>query len=256
MKIEEYHPSSLLKPYIKAYRIIESHGEMVNRVLPGTSFALAFRTKGQISFLNGTELNNLPVSTLSGLRKSIRLIHYAPQTSALIVLFKETGVPGFLKQPLQELFEESISMDTFFHVSEIASIGDQLALSGNNQSKISIIEKFLISKLDYNKPDNLVLAAIDKIYQTKGIGKIKKLSDSLFISQDAFEKRFRKITGASPKQFSSIVRMKAIIEAKSPSSLLDISIENGYYDPAHLIKDFKQFTGITPTVFFNSAAYW
>ncbi|MBA4057462.1 MAG: AraC family transcriptional regulator, partial [Marivirga sp.] len=151
MKVEEYIPTDILKPYIKAYRIIESQGELVNRVIPNTSFAIAFRIKGQISYINGTEKNVLPIATLSGLRKSVRLINYAPQTSALIILFKETGVPLFFKQPLHELFEESVSLDNFFPHSEIAIIEELLAETDNNKAKIDVIEKFLCSKLFYNK---------------------------------------------------------------------------------------------------------
>lgn len=257
MKIEEYAPADLLKPYIRAYRIVESQDELVNRVIPNDSFALAFRLNGQISYINGAEKNSLPGATLSGLRKSVRLIHYAPHTSALIVLFKETGVPAFFRQPLHELFEESVSLDHFFPHSEISMIEEQLAETINNRAKIAVIEQFLCAKLFYQKADSLVSEAIAKIYRNSGFIKIKELADSLFISQDAFEKRFRKVTGTSPKQFSSIVRMKALIDTKKPvASFLDLAIENGYYDQAHFNKDFKLFTGLTPTDFFKSDSYW
>src|SRR5690606_10854251 len=113
MNMEEYFPADRLKPYIKSYRIIESSGEIVNRVVPDTSFAIAFRFKGQISFLNASGKTALPVATFSGLRKSVRLINYAPQTSALIVLFKETGIPAFFRQPLHELFEKTVPLENF-----------------------------------------------------------------------------------------------------------------------------------------------
>ncbi len=81
MKISDYIPTELLKPFIKTYRIIESQDELVNRVLPNTSFAIAFRFRGQISYINDTEKSVLPVTTFSGLRKSLRLINYAPKTA-------------------------------------------------------------------------------------------------------------------------------------------------------------------------------
>jgi methylphosphotriester-DNA--protein-cysteine methyltransferase len=102
-----------------------------------------------------------------------------------------------------------------------------------------------------------VSEAISKIYSNSGAMKISGLANSLFISQDAFEKRFRRVTGATPKQFSTIVKMKSIIQQKSiQASFLDIALENGYYDQAHFNKDFKLFTGQTPTDFFNSPSYW
>lgn len=257
MKIEEYFPAGRLKPYIKSYKIIESSGEIVNRVVPGTSFAVAFRFKGQISYLNPSGKMILPVATLSGMRKSVRLINYAPQTSALIVLFKETGVPAFFSQPLHELFERSVPLDNFFACSEISLIEEQLAEANDNRERIATIEQFLFSKVFYGKTDKLVSEAITKIQANSGLLRIKELAESLFISQDAFEKRFRKATGTTPKQFSSIVRLKSIIHQNfSPSSFLDIALENGYYDQSHFNKDFKLFTGQTPTDFFKSSSFW
>ena len=257
MKMEEYIPSALLRPFIKAYRIIESRDELVNRVVPNTSFAIAFRFKGQVSYVDDTGKTALPVTVFSGLRKSVRLINYAPQTAAIIVQFEETGVSAFFKHPLHELFEESVSLDTFFPRSEISIIEDRLAEAGNNGARIAIVEQFLYSKIIYNKPDKLVLEAVARIHSHNGIIKINDLAKSLYISNDAFEKRFRRIVGATPKQFSSIIKIKAIIDQTSKSSsFLDMALENGYYDQPHFNKDFKLFTGQTPTDFFKSPLYW
>lgn len=257
MNIEEYIPTEILQPFIKAFRIIESQDDLINRVVPSTSFAIAIRLKGQIAYIQDNHKITLPTAIFSGLRKSARLINYAPETAALIVLFTATGVSAFFKQPLYELFEQSVPLNNFFSTSEISYIEERLAETNNNKKKIAIIEQFFYSKLIDNKPDKLVTQAITKIQLSNGLLKIKELANSLFISQDAFEKRFRKATGATPKQFASIVKMKTIILQKPASlSLLDIALENGYYDQAHFNKDFKLFTGQTPTVFFGSASYW
>lgn len=255
--MEEYIPAALLQPFIKAYRIIESRDEVVNRVVPNTSFAIAFRFKGQVSYVDDTGKTALPAAVFSGLRKSVRLINYAHQTAAIIVQFEETGVSAFFKHPLHELFEESVSLDNFFPLSEISMIEERLAEAENNRSRIAIVEQFLYSKIIYNKPDKLVSEAIARIRSHIGIIKINDLAKSLYISNDAFEKRFRRVVGATPKQFSSIIKIKAIIDRTSKSSsFLDIALENGYYDQPHFNKDFKLFTGQTPTDFFKSPMYW
>lgn len=257
MKMETYMPAALLRPFIKAYKIIESGDERTNRVVPNTSFALAFRFKGQISSIANGRKTALPATTFSGLRKSVRLFNYAAQTSALIVQFEETGVLAFFKHPLHELFEQSISLDNFFPQSEISIVEQRLSEAPDKLAKIAIVEQFLYNKLFYNKPDKLVLEAINSIYSSNGIIRIRELARSLCISDDAFEKRFRKAVGATPKQFSSIIKLKAIIDQNTGSgSFTDIAFEHGYYDQPHFNKDFKLFTGQTPTEFFKSGLYW
>jgi len=257
MKIDNYIPTELLRPFIKTYRIIESQGELVNRVLPNTSLAVAFRYKGQINYITDTASHNLPISTISGLRKSVRLINYAKDTATIIVLFKEIGATAFFKEPLHELFEESVSLDNFIKQQKISIIEGQLAEAKSNIQRIAIIDQFFLSQLFDFKPDNLILTAVNKINSTKGIIKIKELADTLYISHDALEKRFRKTVGTSPKRYSSIVRLKSIVTQNQQShSLADIAFDAGYYDQAHFNKDFKLFTGLPPTDFFRLSTFW
>ncbi|MNL12058.1 DNA-binding transcriptional regulator AraC [compost metagenome] len=187
----------------------------------------------------------------------MRLINYAAQSSALIIEFEETGASAFFKLPLHELFEESISLAHFFPQLEISIVEERLAEAESNLAKINIVEQFLYSKLLQHTPDRLVSDAIAKIHANKGLIRINELAQSLFISNDAFEKRFRKTVGATPKQFSSIIKIKAIIDQNpTPGSFTEIALEYGYYDQPHFNKDFKLFTGQTPTEFFKSGLYW
>lgn len=257
MKFEEYIPTELLKPFIKSYRIIESEDEMTNRVLPNTSLTIAFRYKGQVSYKSDNAQDFLSASTISGLRKSVRLINYRKDTATVIVLFKETGAKAFFAEPLYELFEESISLDSFIKQHKLAVIEEQLAEAKNNIQRILIVEQFLLSKLYNYTPDKLISIAVAKIRSMNGAIKIKQLADTLYISNDAFEKRFRKVIGASPKQFSSILRIEAITKQKQKTeNLADIAFNAGYYDQSHFNKDFKLFTGLTPKEFFKSTSFW
>jgi len=253
----EYIPTQQLRPYIKAYKIIESRYGTINKVLPNTSLAIAFCFKGQISYLNDTTTTALPFATLSGLQKSVRLINYDVDSSAIIVIFKETGLSAFFKQPLHELFGKSVSLDNLFSTTEISLIQEQLSEMKYNTERIMVLEQFLLSKAKYFNTDKIILAAISRINALDGKVRIKELAKELCISQDAFEKRFRKITGATPKKFSHIVKMNAVIsQYKTVPSFLDLAFENGYCDQSHFYKDFKIFTGESPTDFFRSAFYW
>ena len=257
MNIDLHLPTELLKPFIKAYRIIESQDCLVNRVLPDTSVAIAFRYKGQVNYMSSDNVRELPVSAISCLRKSVRLIRYSENTATIIVLFKEAGATFFLKEPIHELFEETVSLDNFVRRQKILGIEEHLVEADNNHKRIAIIEKFLLSLLHNQKADELIFTALQRIRLSKGSLKIKDLADSLYISQDAFEKRFRKMVGTSPKQFSSIIRMKSIVnQSPQKQTLSQITFEAGYFDQPHFNKDFKICTGLTPSEFFKSPSFW
>jgi transcriptional regulator GlxA family with amidase domain len=66
-----------------------------------------------------------------------------------------------------------------------------------------------------------------------------------------FERKFRERVGLSPKLFSRIVRFNRAFELKDlnpENDWLDIAISCGYSDYQHMVKDFKQFAGVTPTI--------
>lgn len=257
MKIEEHLPAKLLRPFVKAYNIIESEDMVTNRVLPNSAVAMAFRFRGKNAYLNDKKSILLPTATLSGLRRSVRLIHYLPNTSTIVVLFKEAGASAFFKVPLHELYEKSISLDSIFSPTEVSITEEKLSEAKNNPERISIIEQFLVSKLCFFEPDYLVAKAIAEIYATKETIRMKALANTVCMSQDAFEKRFRKAVGTTPKKFASIVRMKAVVkQTKKHPSFTDLALENGFFDQAHFNKDFKQFTGLSPTEFFKTASFW
>lgn len=256
MNIATFAPIEMLKPFIKTYLVIESKDELVNRILPDTSVVMAFRYKGKVSYHSDDAQRILPCSVVSGLRKSARIINYSKDSGNILVIFKEGGANAFIDEPLNELYEESISLDNFSGYQNLPFLEEQLAQTTNHTQRIRLVEQFLLSRLYYHKPDKLVLAALEKIYLTKGIIKIKDLANMLCISLDAFEKRFRSKVGISPKQFSYIIRMKSVVRNQREQTLAEMALNAGYFDQPHFNKDFKLFTGQTPKDFLKSPVFW
>ena len=58
--------------------------------------------------------------------------------------------------------------------------------------------------------------------------------------------------GISPKQLGKVIRLQTALQLllnRESESLTAIAYESEYYDQAHFIKDFKEFTGVTPKDF-------
>lgn len=230
---------------------------MVNRILPDTSMVIVFRVKGKVSFKENGLIDKVPASVLTGLREKFRLVGYDKDTETLLVVFNEGGAAAFFKEPLHELFGSSLSLENFAPAYKVIQIEERLSEAVNSLQRIVIVEQFLLSLLKNYQSDLLVMHSVQKIRAANGNLRIKDLVKELHISQDSFEKRFRKIIGASPKKFSAIIRLRNLIEHHSNAeSLTQVAYEAGYFDQAHFIKDFKAFTGQTPLDFFKTSAYW
>lgn len=230
---------------------------MINRILPDTSIVIAFRLRGQVTFSDNGSAHTIPQSVISGIRESSKLVDYSANTANLLVIFKEGGAAAFFKEPLHELGDISVSLNYLIQQSKVCAVEEELAAASNDNQRILIVERFLLSELKQTQADGLVAEAIQKIKASKGDIKIKDLLTELPVSRDAFEKRFRKITGTSPKHFSVIIRIKNLIENYSDTiSLTEAAYSAGYFDQAHFIKDFRSFTGQTPHDFFKTPPLW
>lgn len=253
MHIEKYIPVPALRPFIRQFMIIESEHELHNYTLPDTALVMAFRLQGSVS---ANDTGALPYATISGLRRTFRSLHYEDKTANLLVVFSENGAAAFFKPPLYELFGNTLSLDNFIHRQDIADVTEQLMAAKDHHARIHIIQQFLSDHLRQPQPDLLIAEAVKMINQADGNLRISSLPAALHISQDAFEKRFRKVTGATARQFASIVRLRSIIHHADHTTLTALAYQAGYFDQSHFIKDFRSFTGKTPREFYKAGNFW
>lgn len=255
MKLETYIPTAALMPFVKCYIIVDCDETTTNTMLPDTSIIMGFRYKGATKYINNDTGTILPFAVVAGLRNSIQLMQDIDDTSNLLVIFNTAGANAFLKEPLYQLFGEVAPLRDMSDYNDLNEIEDKLCNAKTDLQRINIIEQFLISKLYNYHTDPLLKKALHLINDTKGLIKIKDLANELFISIDAFEKRFRNRVGASPKQICKTTRMISAINSLQNSTLTETALDTGYYDQAHFNKDFKLFTGQTPTEFLKKEAH-
>ena len=89
----------------------------------------------------------------------------------------------------------------------------------------------------------------NRIYETKGNVSIKEISQDTGYSECYVRRSFHEIHGISPKTFEKIVRFQNTLEEMAlhkDMAFYDMAQESGYYDQSHMVKEFKNFTGLTP----------
>jgi len=226
--------------------------DVTYKVLPDTGVVIGFQYKGRLFRINDGDAIALSTSGISGLVDHHRSFRNLPDTGTILVFFKEAGAAPFFRQPLHEIFRESVTLENFILRSELLCLEEQLIEAPTNPERIARLEKFLIGRMALGEPDKLVLAALALIHKSKGNIRIKDLAQQLHTSQSPLEKRFRAAVGASPKKFTSIVRLKNLLQRyPKTGSLTELGYEAGFYDQAHFIKEFKAFTGDTPENYFR-----
>jgi len=248
----DFIPCDPLKQFIDRFVISEAEAESVYKVFPGTNVVIGFQFKGKLYQVNDGMSIPLSGSGVTGLSDTYKVFKNSAGIGTVLVYFKDGGASAFFREPIHELFGNSISLDNFTLRSELLLFEEQLSEADTHTDRIKVVEQFLLSRMKVDKPDMLVIRALNLIYERNGDIRISELSDHLNISQSPLEKRFRKIVGASPKKFASIVRFRHILKSHSCSSLTGIGLDAGFYDQSHFIKEFRKFTGETPDNYFQT----
>lgn len=250
MKFDKHFPPERLKPYIKYFVASENVLENEYKVFPSSGLVIGFQYKGKLSSIKNNSETALAPAGITGITDSYKIFKNSTDTGTILLYFTEIGFTHFASHPANELFNLSISLDNIFEKSKVTEVEEKLAFSKTDKQRIKIVAQFLLAQLKDIETDKLIIEAVKLIYQSNGTIRIKELNEKLFISQSPFEKRFRKVVGTTAKKFASIVRFNAVLNDLSKiKSLTEICYENNFFDQAHFIKDFKQFTGETPENF-------
>ncbi|MFN0122574.1 MAG: DUF6597 domain-containing transcriptional factor [Blastocatellia bacterium] len=84
------------------------------------------------------------------------------------------------------------------------------------------------------------------------------LAAGMGIGARQLERRFLREVGLGPKLLCRILRFQQVFRAveRADASWVGVADECGYYDQAHLIRDFRQFAWQTPAVLFEDISHF
>lgn len=95
-------------------------------------------------------------------------------------------------------------------------------------------------------------AAIHRLIETGGRATLNELMDVAGLGDRQLRRSFQTRVGVAPKRLARILRFRHALDAArvgGQNRLADIASEKGYFDQAHMAKDFQEFGGASPTAF-------
>lgn len=111
---------------------------------------------------------------------------------------------------------------------------------------------FLRMTENRRQEDPDVAAALRVIVSNRGKIRIELLAKSVGMSRRQLERKFKERVGISPKRLCRNLRFKNLLvhlSASGKDSWASTALAFGYYDQSHMVNDFKEFTGISPTAY-------
>jgi AraC-like DNA-binding protein len=259
VRFQFFRPTGILANFIKHYWVLEAQaweGEISERVIPTGNIELMFHYGKPFHMkVNDKLISEQPQSFISGISSNYADVTTKGETGVIAVTFFPYGACNFFKFPLQEVENTNVSLTDIFS-SQFRYVEEKICTIPSLTQKIETIEQFLLECL-FPAPHSDVAFlrhSISLIDKRKGLISAAELSEHLFVSNKSLERKFGLLIGKTPKQFTKIVRFQETIRRLSSNrkiQLTELAYENGYFDQAHFIKDFKTLSGYTPREFMN-----
>ncbi len=256
MHYQLYLPNPSLSSLIKCYWSLEGQ-ELPGthqRIFPDGCIELVFHYGGlfQKYHPNGTSYTQ-PRSFIHGQLTRFIEIGSKGKVGIFSVRFQPHGLRSFTNISTHEINDDNIQVTDIWGAAG-GELKNRMLEAANNEQRIQIIEQFLLNQIQTTIANGLVKRCVSLINQTKGAINIEELSIKLNIGRRHLERQFIDAVGLNPKQYTRITRFQhvlSLVEQKRYHTLTHLAHDTGFYDQAHFIKDFREFTGLSPKQYFT-----
>lgn len=237
-------PSPHLSHLIRHFLVLESdHVELMDHhFFPDGNSGMVFHY--------GSPFKQHPDSFIYGQVSKFLHIQSTGKIGMLIVVFQPYGSHLLLGIPAHELSDELIPLSELWKTAA-RDLEEQVISAPDNGKRIEILESFLSKKSGLClEADPIITQSLSMIYADHGLSPIHELNKTLQVSERQLERKFKAHIGVSPKNFSNIIRLQFFLKlfrtTSSEKNLTEIAYESGYYDQAHLIREFRKNVGLSP----------
>jgi AraC-like DNA-binding protein len=191
----------------------------------------------------------------SGLLTSLKgSIHFKGHVQLLVIHFKPTGFYRLFGLPPSELTDR-LGDANDLSSKETSQLHEQLHEAKSAVEMFQLTESFLLACLNKSRIRALGLEkATNFMVSQPETYSVEELAYHSNMSLKTFERKFIQQVGLSPKLFARIRRFSLALDLKTyqPNlNWLEICYQTGYYDPMHMVKDFKKFAGLSPSHLFK-----
>jgi AraC-like DNA-binding protein len=192
---------------------------------------------------------DLADSFVAGLhRRSVYVSATGPAACVQIDL-TPLGARALLGQPMHELADHVVGLDDLLPAAQ-RGLAERIEDAGSWEERFALLDRALAKRLAGAKPPSQdVVWAWSILERSHGRASIGALADRLGRSRKHLVARFREHVGLPPKTAARIFRFNRalrLLRELPADGLAELAFECGYYDQAHLNRDFRAFAGTSP----------
>jgi methylphosphotriester-DNA--protein-cysteine methyltransferase len=255
MQYQKFEPSPPLKDFVECYFVWQSVSGPVDDLIvesPPNGFCSIVFNFGDVYFLQNKKYERLqvPMEFVSGQNIYTYKLHLHGNIGIAGIVLKPTALATIFQLPVYDFTEERIDLYQVFKKSIVDQYAHQIRSAEDVHTRVKHLEAFVMQEFRLRRPEtDYIDKAANFIVENHGMLQVAELLKDSCMSRRTFERKFFNKVGLSPKYYARIRRIAHLCNLMAGKKKVDwakLFYECEYYDHAHFIKDFEEFTGRTP----------
>ncbi len=251
--------SPLLRRFVRSIAFNEAVLEpALERIMPsgGVDLMLNLHTD-EFRTYHGADLGDVKRvsgAILGGPHSASTVIDTMNMRRIVSVMFETGAGLPFFGLPMSEAVDQLLPLDAVWGSRTGAALRERVLEARTPSDKLRAVEAALVDRFDDRSPEWSIRCAASALAQGASVAKV---TDHVGMSEKRFVRTFREHIGLTPKRFGRVERLQRLLRDVASQNQVDwarAAVEHGYYDQSHLVNDFRELTGITPSAYEARAA--
>ena len=175
------------------------------------------------------------------------------KTFLIGVHFKPGGAFPFLGLPADDLADTHVDLETLWGPLA-GQLRERICEAKTSAERVQLLQDALLRRLSPRVEQHYAVSAALEIFGSQAGPTVRETSKYLGLSQRRFIQVFKTEVGITPKMFSRIQRFqqtRTFIQQNLSPKWAELALDLGYFDQSHMIREFREFSGFSPTDYLN-----
>jgi AraC-like DNA-binding protein len=197
-------------------------------------------------------------SVVSGSRTRCVMVEPRQRTLAVGVHFRPGGAFPFLGISPSEIVDDHAQLEDLWGCAG-RNLREQLLEASSPSELFRLVEAALLRRLQRARPGHPAARAALAAFCAAGNGvRVAEVATTVGLSRRRFIEVFETEVGLTPKLYARLERFHGVKQRVAmlgqPASWATFAIACGYFDQSHMIREFVEFSGMSPSAYLQSQA--
>lgn len=239
-----YQPREELLPYVRYYWVLKSDEPFRVLTFPIGCPQIIFHKKTPLYI---PELDKSQSQfTISGQVNFPAHIASDGDTEMIVAVFYPHTIGMFIETPPSAFYNQEISGYDIGN-KQLNLLADRIFNCADSETAVSLIEQWLTARIAPSLNIERIGASLAALLRSPSTS-VGNLAGIACLGKKQFGRLFSEYVGMNPKEYGRIARFQRVLRMLQLGSrdYVGIAYANGYSDQSHFIRDFHQFSGMTP----------